>query len=343
MDLFKPIVKESDLHPHFQAVSIEGRKAEREELMKWAEGFVDRDGKFIDEFQRTFNSSFWEIYLYAVCKEYQLEIDWNYRTPDFIVNSSCGQFIIEATTANAAFGKPNEWDKLFTPKELDSISWIKFNTEAMIRLSNAFSTKFRYYKDKYTLLPHVQGKPFVLAIAPFEQPHFNLQHNRAIVALLYDIYVDEDAYAASPELYPEGVPERQLGSVEKENRSEVELGIFNDDRCSEISAVIFSCTATWGKVSALANNTLIVKKITWSWASEPYGAPVVYTNNHHSECLTDGLMIFHNPYAKYPLSPEIFRRTGVVQYIPNRNTREMTIEESTRCLLTRLVQNFHFV
>lgn len=108
MDLFKPVIDKSDFHPHFKSVLIEGRKAEREELMKWAEGFIDRDGKFINEFQKTFNSSFWEIYLHALCKEYQLEIDWSYRTPDFIVNSSYGQFIIEATTANAASGKQNE-------------------------------------------------------------------------------------------------------------------------------------------------------------------------------------------------------------------------------------------
>lgn len=192
-------------------------------------------------------------------------------------------------------------------------------------------------------MTHVERKPFVLAIAPFEQPHFNLQHNRAIVALLYDIYVDEDAYAASPELYPEGVPERQLGVVQKDNGSDVELGIFNDDRCSEISAIIFSCTATWGKLSALSNNSAVVKRIIWTWASEPYGMPVIYTNENHSEYLTDGLMVFHNPYAKQPLSPEIFRRKGVIQYIPDRNTREMLIEESTRCLYTRVVQNFHFI
>lgn len=118
MDLFKPVVNEQDFHPHFKSILIESRKAECEELMKWAEGFLDRDGKFIKEFQTTFNSSFWEIYLYAICKEYQLEIDWSYRTPDFVVNSCYGQFIIEATTANAASGKPNEWDRFLLLKNL---------------------------------------------------------------------------------------------------------------------------------------------------------------------------------------------------------------------------------
>lgn len=32
-------------------------------------GFEDRDGKFVKEFQTTFNSSFWELYLFACLRD----------------------------------------------------------------------------------------------------------------------------------------------------------------------------------------------------------------------------------------------------------------------------------
>jgi hypothetical protein len=43
-------------------------------LTDWARGFIDRDGKFVKEFQTTFNSCFWELYVYAVLKRYRLLI-----------------------------------------------------------------------------------------------------------------------------------------------------------------------------------------------------------------------------------------------------------------------------
>ena len=45
-------------------------------LNDWARGFRDRDGKFVQEFQRTFDSCFWELYVFAVLKQYRLEVDF---------------------------------------------------------------------------------------------------------------------------------------------------------------------------------------------------------------------------------------------------------------------------
>ena len=113
MDFFQPIVEEKKWNKNFSSVLVPFRKAERDLFNNWADGFVDRDGKLVAEFQTTFNSTFWEVYLFACFREYDFEIDWSYPCPDFYFSSNDFELIVEATTANAALGKPNEWDKSF--------------------------------------------------------------------------------------------------------------------------------------------------------------------------------------------------------------------------------------
>jgi hypothetical protein len=211
------------------------------------------------------------------------------------------------------------------------------NIEAIIRLSNSIISKSKYYKTKYSKLEHVKNKPFILAIAPFEQPDFNLQYNRPIMELLYDYYVDEDSYLQNPELYPEGPPTKELGFVEKENGAEIPLGIFLDDQYSEISAVIFSCTATWGKLDAMVDNPKVYCSIQSIWATEPNGVPEARgaSREKHQEVLTDGLKIYHNPFAKHPLPAETFRRKGVTQCFPDVTKKRFIEEETSCCLLYR--------
>lgn len=42
MDLFTPVVEEARFHPNFQNILVRGRTAERDELVRWADGFPDR-------------------------------------------------------------------------------------------------------------------------------------------------------------------------------------------------------------------------------------------------------------------------------------------------------------
>lgn len=105
--------------------------------------------------------------------------------------------------------------------------------EASIRLANSVSTKYDKYHNRYEKLEHVQGKPFVLAVAPFDEPYFWIQRLDGITNVLY---------AA------------KLGSVRKENGTEFPLGFFLDAGMAEVSAVIFSNVGTYGKVVALAND-----------------------------------------------------------------------------------------
>lgn len=248
--------------------------------------------------------------------------------------------MVEAATANAAEGRLNEWDRTFSREELESLRRFKrLNTEAIIRLSNAILGKVRKYEQTYKNFPHVKGKPFVIAIAPFEQPHFNHQHDRPIRALLYDHYVDEDAYLDDPEAYPKGPPSIKLGFVTKENGAEIPLGFFNDPAMSEVSAIIFSCLATWGKLSAMSRNPDTEATIDSLWATPPDGKPERRhsTRAEYIETVRDGLQVYHNPFATKPLSPTVFRTPRVVQHYVRPDTGEWNYEGHTEALLFRQV------
>jgi len=184
MDLFTPIVLEEQQHPYFRFITQPGLcTSELEVIKSWADGFLDRDGKFVKEFQKTFNSSFWELYLFACFKELGCSADFSHETPDFLVSSPYGEFVAEATTANHPESFRPEWDKdleLLGKTSKEDI--LRLST---IRLSNAISSKHRKYTSKYSKLPHVQDKPFVICVTPFDQPFFYFQDSLAIVRLLY--------------------------------------------------------------------------------------------------------------------------------------------------------------
>lgn len=316
MDLFTPIVPLEKQHANFVRTCIPYRIGEREVVQGWAAGFPDRDNKFVHEFQTSFNSSFWEVYLHALFREYGFSMDWSHASPDFHLATPHDGVIVEAVTANAAAGATPEWEKMrmLTDQVRHKDFW-PLNREAIIRLSNALLSKLRKYKSSYRDLPHVAGKPFVIAVAPFEQPDFQYQYDRPMRALLYDDYVDETAYFRNPAAYKQGPPSVQLGSVEKDNGATIDMGIFLNDGWSEVSAVVFSCVATWGKAVAMSTRPK-PGFVMSSWGTDESGRSQGRQARigHPSESISDGLQVFHNPYARRPLSLDIFRRKGVVQH-----------------------------
>ncbi|MCF2908296.1 glycosaminoglycan attachment site [Pseudoalteromonas sp. DL2-H2.2] len=336
MELFQPLVKEEDLHKNYTSIMRQSKEGDRQELLRWCEGFPDRDNKFVKEFQTTFNSSFWEIYLYALFREIGHSMEWSYSTPDFLVEHNSKKIVIEATIAAAASGKTPEWEKDLM--ESPPTKFKEMNMESIIRLSNSIISKYRKYKEKYSKLEHVKGNPFVIAVAPFEQPHFNLQCEVPIMALLYDFYVDEDAYNDNPHLYPNGPPGVNLGFVEKDNGAEIQLGLFEDDQLSDISAIVLSTTATWGKVESMSGNSDIMRFVNTVWWSEEEGSPI--TKQAAKENIRDGLFVFHNPYAKRPLDPEMYNHSGITQVFVDPETKIIDKKRNGLFLMHRQSLNF---
>lgn len=337
MDLFVPVVDPSKFHPAYARVLAQENRFNEAVLEKWADGFEDRDGKFVKEFQTSFDSSFWELYLHAVLKELGCEVYFSHARPDFCVASPF-EFSIEATVAlHAQGGEPAS--AAYAPQI--PIDLREFNRQAILRLANSISGKIRKYTESYSELDHVRGKPFVLAVAPFDRPGFGLQVNRAIEAFLFGHYVDESG-GTLEELIRNGPDVFQMASVQKTLKAEVGMGIFLDDSHSHISAVIFSNCATWSKVSALSedpNPSVVFNTIHYN----PHDTRPLSSRHlraDHEEHLLDGLRIYHNPFANEPLEKDLFSDERIFQAYYDLDGEGWCYQASRKNLLFRTSMKF---
>ena len=308
LDLFTPVVDEDLFHPNFRSISESWSQYDKAVLADWADGFVDRDGKFVIEFQTTFNACFWELYLHACLKSLELRVDFSHSRPDFVINNYLDKFCIEAAIASNAKGQTSEWDR--NMDNLKSLNRNKIVKEATIRLANTLTAKYKKFVSSYGNLAHVRAKPFVLAIAPFEQPHFEVQNDQAMRRVLY-------AYDRPVLRGAKLVRHEYIKSIRKKNGAEVPLGVFLDQRMPEISAVIFSNTATAGKVRALSkdpNPNVWFKTLRFNKRGQK---PFIWgvAKPDYYESLLDGLHVFHNPNARYRLPWDLFDKQGVMQHI----------------------------
>ena len=336
LDLLTPVVLPERLHPSFKRIIDRANVHDRQVLEEWVDGFVDRDGKFVTEFQTTFDSSFWELYLHAVFKDLGMRTDFSFPRPDFCVLSPI-PFVVEATVALHAHGTPSvtETNPLEIPTE-----FTEFNRQAILRLSNSLHAKYKKYVESYSRLPQVAGKPFVLAIAPFDRPHFQLQAQRAVEALLYRYYVDEDKY--NREHPGGGVPllADELPFVEKDSGERIPLGIFCDRSMSEVSAVIQSTSGTWSKVRAIGDDPDVL--ISAVYENRDQGGELVFhgPRSRYRESVLDGLRVYHNPYASNPLDPEIFGDPAILQATSDRPVSIILVNECRRNLVCRTAMTF---
>jgi hypothetical protein len=307
MQLFTPIVDQALQHPNFKMMLASGNGFTMDVINDWARGFVDRDGKFVKEFQTTFNSSFWELYLYAVLKRYRLAVDFSIDRPDFHL-PSLGMNIEAAIASNAKGAEPEHVWRGPPPTDLNA-----FNMSTIIRLANALSEKHRKYQTSYSRLSHVRDRPFVVAVANFDQPYSFLANHRPIDAVLHGYYVDEERFIAGGR---QGrLTGAELMEAVKANGSTVDLGLFTTPAYKEISAVMFNGCATMGKVRALSadpNPDIFFSALRLNTkSSSPH--VIQCRKQSYEENLLDGLRVYHNPYALHPVDPAVFRNPSVFQ------------------------------
>lgn len=280
---------------------------ERSVLENWAQEFEDRDGKFVQEFQLTFESSFWELYLNAALKAWGLVPDMAFASPDFVVSHPT-RLTIEATIA----APPKDGPPAFG-YAVDDIpdNFSKFNADAAVRISNSFVAKVRRYRNYYSALPHVAGAPFVIAIAAFDRPLAHFAVSRPVIAAVYGLYHDE---AATPR-DAERVTSYNVVTAAKSETVDIPMGLFCDESYSDVSAVIYSSLATWGKMRALADNSTALTVYRTFHPNDGSLFPEVRTTrkSEYREDLMDGLWVLHNPFAKQPIADGVLSHPRVAE------------------------------
>src|SRR5699024_5748565 len=164
------LVNEEKLHPNY--INIYRDPHLRKTLSNWAIGFQDRDNKFVKEFQTTFNSSFWELYLHACFNNLGFEIDYSYSSPDVVVKTRRRnlEMAIEAVGTRHAEGGLPEHERISVLNEWlnKNINYTTKHEEivhlATERIANSINNKAIKYQKSYSKLDHVKGLPFMLAI-----------------------------------------------------------------------------------------------------------------------------------------------------------------------------------
>ncbi len=313
IDLFTPVVPDGEQHSNYRVITTPGLyRHERDVLSSWADGFVDRDGKIVKEFQTTFNSSFWELYLHASFRELGFTADYSKETPDFILSRDGYQIVAEATIASHPEGYTAEWEREISKEAIEKLDTEEIIELASVRLANALATKHKKYVESYSKLDHVKGLPFIICLAPFEQPFFFEQSDNAIRRVLYrfDRYLYKDLQDDQKRVI---TGEVFCDSFVKSSGAEIEIGFFRDDRMKEVSAVIFSCCATFGKVRALAIETdypiLFMAKRYNDDGLESFR--ICQEKSEYKETLLDGLILMLNPFAERPFPLDAFRNREI--------------------------------
>ncbi|WP_101319809.1 hypothetical protein [Aeromonas sobria] len=349
MDLFTPIVKEEKLHPLFKKIVSEPvYRPTMAVINGWSAGLLGRKkeaNKFIKEFQTTFNSSLWELYLNKAFIDFGYQIDYSKESPDFhLIHSSGRKINVEAVTANNKNNENPEYYSNVTIQDSFKRSNEEFLNQSSIKLIGKIKDKHDLFvgvngkKHPYSSLEHVKGNPFVIAVAPFDNHISYAQNNMAINRILYGLEPPRS----------DGTQEK-INHIINSNGQQIEIGIFTNNSYENISAVIFSTTAMFGKAIVQTNLKGIVKatryreltidtflktdgrqslgmhhikidtdhdlfKLRFLNGTNVCGSDMhIYSSSKHKESHLDGLHIYYNPYAKVPLDKDLFMAYEVTQ------------------------------
>jgi hypothetical protein len=342
MDLFEDVVASASQHPNYRAIAKGDLFArERDVIQGWAEGFPDRDGKFVTEFQTTFNSAFWELYLHAAFRELGFALNFDYAAPDFLVDTGKQVLNAEAVIAAHPEGYTPEWERNLENIGSEGLPLDEILYVSTIRLSNAMANKYAKYQSSYTEMPHVQNRPFIICLAPFEQPFFFVQNEQAIRRVLYGfdqmLYFDDERRKRRVILGTEF-----MERIQKPKGADVKLGLFRDELMKEVSAVIFSSTATMGKVRALSKPGPS-RKLFLALRYNEYGLHPMHIAEPqppYRETLLDGLQVWLNPFASHPLDESVFRgrEIAIHRYDPKHDA--YVPEAPHLFLIQRMVMTF---
>lgn len=340
---FKPKIKNENLHTKFKLLLNVQYTSERKLLGSWIEVFKIKDGldKTIKQFQETFHSVFWEVYLNKVFLESKYEIS-DIVSPDFCLLKNDKKIFIEAVIANIAENEPKE-----NKRTLDDIygtdnDYYKILDESITRLYNIFNNKQERYHNHYSNTKDIHDSPFILAIGDFSQINYGQAYYYPLLALLYGAYYDGDNKRKDLKIMCQdsfGKEYKWIETHKKKNGSDLEIGIFNSEKYEHVSAIIYSCTVTLGKLSSLSEN------------HEPFPKCIVldkeyngftmrrvrYSGSQSDETIYDGLIVYHNPNAKNKLPDDFLNDEGVthIRYDKDEYEEGISITNSSNYILKR--------
>jgi len=309
IDLFAKIRPDSELHPQFLTLRDSKLHAPaRGQLRDLTSRFDEPDGNFVEQFQTTgFDSRTFEIFLFAMFEESGHAINRNHSRPDFLLERDGISACVEAVAANpAAIGiQPYApFSELESQTDLESYR----RHVLAIRLGSPLYSKL---KKEYWKLPHVEGKPIVIAIQDFHAPGSLMMSSSVIGQYLFGQtqhwYHDERGAL---------VISHETIDVHRSGLKEIPSGYFSQPHAENISAVLFSNGGTipkfnrMGLQGAFWSQDVRMLRSGTCYRHDPNATmpmPFVYevgNPEESQETWREGTILFRNPTALHPLPSE---------------------------------------
>jgi hypothetical protein len=313
VDLFTPVHAEEKLHHAFKLVashpSWSPAKAILTEMMNH---FVDIDGNFVEQFQSEgFDSRLWELYLYAFLLEEGLYVERPNPAPDFVVRLGRKKVFIEAVTVNPTAGDvpPLAENGIVVRSQEEIVELLK--GKMPIKFGSALYSKLNR-KTPYWSLPDVANHPLVFAIADFHEPQSMMWSSSALFKYLYGVSHEFDRDEHGQLLISALKIEKH-----EHNGKQIPSGFFFLPNAENVSAVLFSSTGTLSKFNRMgrlagfgASNIIMTRYGLYHDHNPDASLPKAFVRNiaegETSETWAEGISMFHNPNAKFPVDPDMF-------------------------------------
>lgn len=234
---------------------------------------------FVRKFQGDgFHSHLFEIACFAYLESTGMKPERRHSAPDFLASLNGFDLAFEAATSNPA--KQASDISIFqiealTQREIEE----KVNVEFPRRMASIVKKKLRL---NYHKLPHCEGKPLVLMVAPFFEPGSVLYIDESLLNCLYGIHNEtpglfqlEDARSVSAVMYCNGFTVPRF----------FRLATTLDD-----TANIIATREGW-YCSPLTDDDIEMREYKF----------LVGDPSSPQESWAEGVTIFHNPNAQFPI------------------------------------------
>ena len=311
LELFKPLIESDKQHHNYKYLDSEWRfEAAKNLITEIANSFIDNDGNYAKDFQsNNFNSRLWELYLHIYFHNAGLLVENNHAAPDFEVIDFGKKYFVEAVTANKS-DNPNRPD-LPPPKSNEEVR-DQLNDFMPIKFGSPLYSKLQ---KKYWLKEHVKEHPFILAIHDYHNENAMTWSRTALSEYLYGVRV----YVVNGKNVTEKISEHEWKD------KKIPSGFFSLPEAEYVSAVLFGNQATipkfnrMGKLAGLGSQEVKMFRHGFLYNPEPGATdPIPFTADvddpDYEESWSDGLVMFHNPNAKYPLDPNSFTDISHIWY-----------------------------
>jgi hypothetical protein len=308
-DLFDPAVPETRMDERFKVVAEAPGYAPARATMRAAFARMgERDANFVEQLQTTgFDARVSELYLFAAFEAAGFDVGREGDAPDFLLSGHGHEWAVEATTANPSGGEPPPP----LPDDPDALR-AYIDGELVVRLGSALYSKLG---KRYWELPHVAGKPLVLAIQNFSSEEAQQFADTALVDYLY-------GRRTFGEVNADGRLEVRNAEISKHVGSKtIHSNFFSIPDARHVSAVLWTNSGTTAKFARMgfqqgldSSGIHMIRQgqrfVMDPDATEP--APFRYEVGSRIEPWEEGLVMAHNPNADLPLPLDAF--PGIVHH-----------------------------